>query len=115
MSESEYLDAESSEGSESEEPTAIVADSVREQCNDGPSIGTVAHVVNAPGVASTAPVLANDVQAPAAVAAASASGRGEDKARVDVGVDVDAAVVQGASGEERGVDSCVRQITPEVS
>ena len=38
MSDNEYIDAKSSEGSKSDEPTAIVAASVCEWSSDGPSV-----------------------------------------------------------------------------
>ena len=77
MSDSDYLNNESSEGSESDKPTAIVAASIRDQPSDGPSVGAVVCAINALGVVATAPVLASDVQAPAAVAAAAVGGRGK--------------------------------------
>ena len=67
MSDSDHVDAESSEGSESDEP-------VHERPSNRASVDTVGRaavlVVDAPGVAVAAPVLDGDVPAPVAVVAA---------------------------------------------
>ena len=76
MSDSDYVNAESSEGSESNGP-------VRERPSNRVSVDTVGcaavHVVDAPGVAVAAPVLDGDMPAPVTVAAAAAVGRGRGR------------------------------------
>ena len=73
LSDSNYVDTKSSEGSESDKP-------VCKRPGDRPSVDAIVHaavhVVDAPCVAVAAPVQDCDVPAPALVAAAAVGGRG---------------------------------------